>query len=229
MNMKKIFFIIFLVLIVLSCSSSTKSGKGKEVGKVETKELNIVDEEEKKFLLKLARNTLDEYLKNGSTPKIDEKELTQTLKREYGCFVTLNLNGKLRGCIGYLQPIKPLYKAVMENAVNAATNDSRFRTVKYEELKDIKIEISVLSSLMELEFDSPNELLNKLVPLRDGVVLKIGMSSATFLPQVWEGLPNKTDFLAQLSLKSGNMPDAWKGKGVEVYTYFADVFEEKEK
>lgn len=224
--MKKIFFVVFLVLNVLSFYYSVKSGEAKEAVKMETEELTIVNEEEKKFLLKLARNTLEEYLKSGITPKIDEKELTQTLKREYGCFVTLNLNGKLRGCIGYLQPIKPLYKAVMENAVNAAANDPRFRTVKYEELKDIKIEISVLSSLVEIEFESPNEILNQLVPLRDGVVLKIGMSSATFLPQVWEDLPNKADFLAQLSLKSGNMPDAWKGKGVEVYTYFADVFHE---
>jgi AmmeMemoRadiSam system protein A len=224
--MKKIFFGVFLVLNVLSCYYIVKGGEEKGTVKMGTEELNIANGEEKKFLLKLARNTLDEYLKNGGMPKIDEKELTHTMKVEYGCFVTLNLNGKLRGCIGYLQPVKPLYKAVMENAVNAATNDPRFRAVKHEELKDIKIEISILSSLDDLEFDSPNELLSKLVPMRDGVILKIGMSSATFLPQVWESLPNKTDFLSQLSLKSGNMPDAWKGKGVEVFTYFADVFEE---
>ncbi|MEW6088579.1 MAG: AmmeMemoRadiSam system protein A [bacterium] len=226
MGIKKIFFIVFLILIVVSCLYGANSSEGKEAGKVEEKELAIVNEAEKKFLLELARNTIDEYLKSGCKPKIDEKELTQTMKREYGCFVTLNLNGKLRGCIGYLQPIKPLYIAIMENAINAAACDPRFRAVKYEELKDIKIEISILSSLQDLEFDSPNDLLNKLVPLRDGVVLKIGMSSATFLPQVWETLPNKIDFLSQLSLKSGNMPDAWKGKNVEVYTYFADVFSE---
>ncbi|MFH1289080.1 MAG: AmmeMemoRadiSam system protein A [bacterium] len=213
--MKKLFFIVFLVLIVLSCSS------------MEAKELSIVNEKEKKFLLDLVKRTLDEYLKNGSMPKIDEEELTQTIKEDYGCFVTLGLDGKLRGCIGYLQAIKPLYKAVMDNAINAATKDPRFHPVKYEELKNIKVEISVLSSLKELKFDSPDDLLNKLVPLRDGVILKIGGSNATFLPQVWGGLSNKTDFLEQLSLKSGNSPDAWKEKGVKVYTYFADVFGEE--
>lgn len=225
--MKKIFFGVFLALNVISFYYIVKGGQEKEAVKMETEELHIVNEDEKKFLLRLARNTLEENLKNGGMPKIDEKEITHTMKVEYGCFVTLNLNGKLRGCIGYLQPIKPLYKAVMENAVNAAINDPRFRAVKHEDLKDIKIEISVLSGLKDLDFDSPNELLSKLVPKRDGVILKIGMSNATFLPQVWENLPNKTDFLSQLSLKSGNMPDAWQGKGVEVYTYFADVFKEE--
>ena len=225
--MKKIFFYVFLVLNVLFCYYSAKCMEKEEPVKMETDELTILNEDEKKFLLTLARNTLDEYLQYGDMPKISEKELTHIMEIEYGCFVTLNLNGKLRGCIGYLQPIKPLYKAVMENAVNAATNDPRFRSVKPEELKDIKIEISVLSGLTPLDFDSPEELLSNLVPKRDGVILKIGRSSATFLPQVWESLPNKSDFLSQLSVKGGNMPDAWQGKGVEVFTYFADVFQEE--
>lgn len=212
-KIKKV-FVVFMVLIVLSY-------------KIEGKELSIANEEEKKFLIGLAKRTLDEYLKDGSMPEVDEKELTQTLKKDYGCFVTLTLDGSLRGCIGYIQAIEPLYKAVIDNAVNAATRDPRFHPVKHEELKNVRIEISILSPLKELKFDSPEDLLNKLVPLRDGVVLKIGASSSTFLPQVWGGLPNKTDFLGQLSMKGGNPPDAWRGKAVEVDTYFADVFGEE--
>lgn len=182
--------------------------------------------EERKFLLELARKTVTEVVRNRQLPDIDVTALTGRLAEKRGCFVTLNRNGRLRGCIGHILPQKPLYYAVMENSVNAALRDKRFGPVRPEELGQISIEISILTVPQRLEFASPEELLAKLRPRADGVVLRLGSKQATYLPGVWKKIPRKEKFLSDLSRKAGLGPDAWRQKSVTVHTYQAEVFEE---
>ena len=185
-----------------------------------------LNEDEQNFLLKLARRTMESYLKDGKMPEVDESELSENLKRVQGGFVTLNKHGELRGCIGHITPHEPLYMCVAENTINAAVYDNRFPPVSYEEIEDIKIEISVLSVPEKLEHSSPEDLLKKLVPLKDGVVLKSGWKQSTFLPQVWEQLPDKTEFLEQLCLKQGSSKNCWKDTNTVVEIYHAQIFGE---
>jgi len=182
--------------------------------------------QEQEFLLTLARDTAQEYLKTGKKPKVDEKELTPALKKVQGCFTTFNKNHNLRGCIGHILPQEELYKCVMDNAISAAVNDRRFQPVTYNELKDINMEVSVLTVPEKLEFKSGEDLLNKLRPMVDGVVLKQGYKQSTYLPQVWANFAKKEEFLPSLCRKGGMPIDCWKDTKTEVYTYQAFVFEE---
>lgn len=187
----------------------------------------LLTEEEQKFLLGLARETAEEYLKTGKRPEVDETKLTIPLEKVQGCFTTFNKNNNLRGCVGHILPQEELYKCVMDNAVNAAVNDARFNPVTSDEMKDIKIEISVLTVPQRLEFSSGEDLLNKLRPMVDGVVLKQGFRQSTYLPQVWANFQSKEEFLPSLCLKGGMPEDCWKDTNTEVYTYQAFVFEEE--
>ncbi|MEM2918242.1 MAG: AmmeMemoRadiSam system protein B [Candidatus Altiarchaeota archaeon] len=189
-------------------------------------ESDSINENDKKFLLNLARKTLESYLSTGIKPYINETEISENLKMKQGCFVTLKKSDQLRGCIGHILPQVPLYECVIENAINAALHDPRFTEVRYDELKDIKIEISVLSLPKILQYSFDEDLLNKLTPYEDGVVLKFGSRQSTYLPQVWEQIPDKKIFLSSLCLKGGMPEDCWR-KGVEVYTYKAEVFSEE--
>jgi AmmeMemoRadiSam system protein A len=125
-------------------------------------------------------------------------------------------------------PQEPLYQAVVDNARNAATRDPRFLPVQSDEVSKIKIEISVLTEPQPLRFTSPEDLLNKLQPYEDGVLLQIGSHGATFLPQVWAQIPDKVEFLNQLSRKAGCAPSAWRGKETTVSIYHVESFEESE-
>ena len=171
--------------------------------------------EVKGFLLKLARQSLEASVK-GQGPPVPEN-IPEITRQDRGCFVTLTENGDLRGCIGYIEPIKPLYQAVMENAANAALSDPRFPSVTPSELSSIKVEVSVLTKPERLEYKDPQDLLNKLVPNVDGVILQSGPYQSTFLPQVWGQLPDKVDFLEHLSRKGGMPPDGWKTANVKRY------------
>jgi hypothetical protein len=183
-------------------------------------------DEEQRILLSMARKTVESYLKDGTIPEVEAASLPSSLLEEKGCFVTLNKNNQLRGCIGHIMPQEPLYRCVIDNAVNAAVHDPRFRPVKNDELGDISMEISVLTVPKKLEYDSPDDLLAKLVPLRDGVVLKSGIHQSTYLPQVWEQIPDKTEFLESLCEKGGSNADCWRSPDAEVYVYRAIVFSE---
>jgi len=185
-----------------------------------------LEDDEKVFLLRLARKVLEERLGYGRSYAISN--VPEKLKEVKGCFVTLKKHGQLRGCIGHILPREPLYKCVIDNTINAALHDIRFFPVRYEELKDIEIEISVLSVPVLLKHESWQEVLNSLVPLRDGVVLKRSMQMATYLPQVWEQIPDKVLFLEHLCMKAGMEKNCWKDKATEIYIYHADVFSESE-
>ena len=182
---------------------------------------------ERQWLLKLARQTLNEVVRKGTLPEINKSELTPNLAALRGCFVTLTIAGELRGCIGHISPQMPLAEAVRDNARNAALRDPRFQPVRPDELDKIEIEISVLTVPEPIEFKTPEELLARLRPKKDGVVLHIGGREATFLPQVWEQLPDKVDFLNHLAAKAGAQPSAWRQPGVKVFIYTVEAFHEK--
>lgn len=172
-------------------------------------------------LLKLARNTLQSKFVGKS---YDLNQIPTEFQEKRGVFVTLHKHGELRGCIGYIHPIKPLYDGVKENALNAAFHDPRFPPLQKEELKEIKLEISVLTPPKKLEYKNEVDLLKKLRPEIDGVILEKNGRQATFLPQVWEQLPDKKEFLQQLCMKAGLSSDAWKT--AVIHTYQAEVFSE---
>jgi MEMO1 family protein len=174
------------------------------------------------LLLSMARGSLEAAVRN--TPYTPLKNLPSDFLEMRGCFVTLKKGGVLRGCIGYIEPIKPLYQAVIENARNAALSDPRFPPVNSSELSAIKIELSLLTPPAPLRFRSPDDLLQKLAPGCDGVILRKGNQQSTYLPQVWEQLPDKVVFLEQLAIKAGMPRDGWKS--AEVLTYQALHFEE---
>jgi MEMO1 family protein len=181
---------------------------------------------DREFLLQLARQTLRSPNSSNGVRDMPTDGIPSSCRAVRGCFVTLTKGGRLRGCIGNILPSGPLFQAVIDNTRNAALRDFRFPPVTAQETGDLHIEISVLSAVEPLRFDSPEDLLAKLQPHQDGVVLRINGSSATFLPQVWEQLPDKVDFLDQLAEKAGCRPSAWRLKGVTVSIYHVEAFEE---
>jgi AmmeMemoRadiSam system protein B/AmmeMemoRadiSam system protein A len=189
-----------------------------------------VDAKDRKFLLDLARRTLASVAANpaSSGPAVNPGDLSPILSETKGCFVTLTENGVLRGCIGHILPQEALGQAVVDNARSAATRDPRFQPVRPDEVNKIKIEISVLTVPQPLTFSSPADLLDKLEPGEDGVVLRIGPATATFLPQVWEQLPDKVQFLNNLSEKAGCAPNDWRGANVSVSIYHVEAFDESQ-
>lgn len=183
-------------------------------------------EKDQKLLLTLARNSI--IIKDKSKVLHDNEiqNLNPALKENRGAFVTLHKNENLRGCIGYILPMFPLYQTIIENAYNAAYKDPRFPPVSKDEIKDLKIEISILTLPEQLQYIDGCDLLKKLKPNEDGVIIKKGFYSATFLPQVWEQLPQKEDFLSHLCMKAGLDRNEWKSNSLEVEIYKAIVFGE---
>lgn len=174
------------------------------------------------ILLDIARKSLVACVTKKDMASV---EIPDMLKENRGCFVTLTINNSLRGCIGYIEPIMPLYKAVIENARNAALSDPRFDPVAISELDSICIEVSVLTVPVPLAYNDPDDLLKKLRPQIDGVILSHHGAQSTFLPQVWEQLPDKIQFLQHLSMKAGLPADSWKKASYKIYQ--AEHFKEK--
>lgn len=184
---------------------------------------------DRRYLLDLARKTVQTAATTGQLPAVSADGLAPKFTAAKGCFVTLTKRGQLRGCIGYILPQGPLYRAVAENARNAALRDPRFSAVKPGEVDQLEIEISVLTKPLPLFFSSPEDLLRQLQPGVDGVVLQIGDRSATYLPQVWEQIPDKVDFLNNLAEKAGCDSSAWRESGVSVLIYHVESFKESDK
>ncbi len=181
---------------------------------------------EKKILLSLAREAIESSVKGKPLPPVDAKSLTPALREQGASFVTLTIHGELRGCIGALEAYQPLVDDVREHAVAAAMQDPRFPPVSESELNRISIEVSHLSAPRELKYSNSDDLLEKLTPHVDGVILKHGQRKATFLPQVWEKLPEPSVFLDQLCYKMGASPELWRNTKLQVYTYQVEEFHE---
>ena len=182
--------------------------------------------EEKQTLLRIARQSIESTVKGERGPKTDPALLTPRLKEQGASFVTLTVHGELRGCIGTLEPYQPLADDVHEHAIAAALQDPRFPPVGPNELNEINIEVSRLSVPYPLEYSTSEDLIQKLRPHVDGVILRDGMRRATFLPQVWEKIPNPAKFLDNLCYKMGAAPDTWKHKHLEVLIYQVEEFHE---
>jgi len=217
------FFVLGAVLLGLSVSVCAKERKGTKM-----EETKMLTEEQGKYLLKVARKTIENALLGHKEKESEDKNVPAVLHKRRGTFVTLTEHGNLRGCIGHIIPHESIIDGVRINAINAAFRDPRFRPLSPEELDKIKIEVSILTEPKALQYEDAEDLLKKLRPGIDGVIIKKGFHEATFLPQVWEQLPRKEDFLTHLCLKAGLDGDAWRRGGLEVYTYQVQAFEEEE-
>jgi AmmeMemoRadiSam system protein B/AmmeMemoRadiSam system protein A len=186
--------------------------------------------EQGRMLIRLARQTICEKLgivdKNPQTALPAEAFDDPCFQRRCGTFVTLKTQGRLRGCIGNLVGNKSVLEGVRENAIHAAFRDPRFPPLAPREFSDLQISVSILSEPRPLAYDTPDDLLSALRVNVDGVIVRKGGASATFLPQVWEQLPRTENFLAHLCAKAGLSPDAWRKSRLEVSTYQVQYFEE---
>ncbi len=233
-------FLISGILLLLSCGISI-SGKqeteqeatksGSPANEIYEKEEKMADkdkltDQEGEYLLALARRTIEERLFGKEPGREDEESGSDRFLEKRGTFVTLNINKNLRGCIGHIVPYEPLIDSIRSNAINSAFDDPRFRPMSKEEWKDVKVEISILTEPKILKYSGADDLLEKLRPGIDGVIIKKGYEQATFLPQVWEQLPDKRDFLTHLCLKAGMGGNEWKKGDLTVYTYQVQAFEE---
>ncbi|MDD5108877.1 MAG: AmmeMemoRadiSam system protein B [Candidatus Omnitrophica bacterium] len=186
------------------------------------KENNMLNIQQRKRLINIARQAIEKYLKTST--KLQVNETDPVLNQKMGAFVTLTKYGELRGCIGNLVGTEPLYLTVGNMAIEAAVDDPRFHPLSLSELKDIDLEISVLSLLERVDSAEKIEL------GKHGVLVKRGINSGVFLPQVaTETGWSKEEFLSQLCSQKANLPaDAWKDKNTELYIFSAEVFSEKE-
>lgn len=182
--------------------------------------------EEKQILLRLARQALEAAVHRQPMPQIDPKEMSHRLQEPGASFVTLTIRGMLRGCVGTLEPYQSLVDDVREHAIAAGLQDYRFPPVRAEELNQIEIEISRLTIPQPLVYTTPTMLVEKLCHGIDGVVLRDGPRRATFLPQVWEKLPDPAEFLDHLCAKMGADPGLWRRKKLEVLVYQVEEFHE---
>lgn len=181
---------------------------------------------ERQTLLRIARESIEATVKGENLPPLDLTSLTPSLQESGASFVTLTLRGDLRGCIGTLEAHQPLAVDVREHAIAAALNDPRFPPVNQTELNRIHIEVSRLTAPHELDYSTSADLLAKLRPHVDGVILKHGVRRATFLPQVWEKIPDPAEFLTQLCYKMGERGNAWHDSKLQVFIYHVEEFHE---
>jgi hypothetical protein len=198
--------------------------------------MEFLSVEDGKYALALVRKTVEKYTSGQrvETP-VDYPE---ALNRKCGVFCTLNkvvtseswgrrsVKKELRGCIGVPQPGMKLIDALVYSSKNAC-EDPRFPKLQEEELKNVKIEVSILTVPEKIEFISPSDLLKRIAPHKDGLMIKYGPLQALFLPQVWEQVPEKENFLRNLCIKAGLYPDTWKDPKIEVYRFHVQIFEEK--
>ena len=181
---------------------------------------------EQKILLEEARRSLECGVNGMPLEPLNLADFSPKLQKNGVVFVTLTIQGKLRGCVGAIEAYQPLIEDVREHAIAAGLRDYRFPPVKSDELDEISMEISRLTIPQPLHYESPEDLLRKLRPGIDGVVIKEGGQRATFLPQVWEKLPSPIVFLEHLCQKMGTSPDLWRQKNLDIYTYQVEELHE---
>ena len=182
--------------------------------------------EEQRTLLRMAREAMECGVQGKQLAPLDERSLSPQLREQGASFITLTIRGQLRGCIGALEAHQPLAKDVREHAIAAALEDPRFPPVREDELSRIQIEVSRLTRPLPLEYKDAADLLSKLRPNVDGVILRDGGRRATFLPQVWKKIPDPSEFMNNLCYKMGLSDNAWRVKHLEVLVYQVEEFHE---
>jgi len=227
---------LFILCFFISFALAEESRQNKSEGKLtsqekKTKEDNMADsakltDQEGTYLLDVARKTIQQELFEDTPVKQGNEMASPMFSEKRGTFVTLTINGSLRGCIGHIIPQETLLEGIKENAVNAAFKDPRFNPLSKKDWGNVKIEISILTDPKPLEYSDADDLLKKIRTNVDGVIIKKGYYQATFLPQVWEQLPDKKEFFTHLCLKAGMDGNEWKKGKLEVYTYQVQAFEE---
>lgn len=183
-------------------------------------------EEERRLLIQLARDAITHYLQEGELVAVKPANYPEKLRELRASFVTLKIHGALRGCIGSLEARQPLVQDVALNAIAAATRDPRFPALQTQELAATTISLSILSPTEPIEFSSEQDLLAKIRPGIDGLILQDGFYRGTFLPVMWEELPTPEEFLKHLKLKAGLKPHYWSDS-LEVWRYTAESFGEE--
>ncbi|HDM91805.1 MAG TPA: TIGR00296 family protein [Candidatus Korarchaeota archaeon] len=186
-----------------------------------------LSEAEGEYLVRLARRAITSYLAEGEV--LQEEPQYPSLKERAGAFVTLKRypSGDLRGCIGFPEPIYPLYVAVIRAAIASATEDPRFFPVKLSELPNLTVEVSVLSPPEPIQVGDRESIPKEVVVGRDGLIIRRGPWSGLLLPQVPVELGwDSEEFLDQTCLKAGLPPGCWKWPEVEIYRFTAIVFSE---
>lgn len=186
-----------------------------------------ISKEDGKILVSTARMIVTEYLKNGQRIELGQKIL-EDFSFNSGVFVTLNNAEGLRGCIGYPLPDKKLFNALENAAIAAATEDPRFPPVKFDELKSITFEVTVLTPPTKIEVIESKEYLSKIKIGQDGLIVKHGFNSGLLLPQVpieygW----NEREYLEHTCEKAGLPKDFWKNDEIEIQKFEGIVFKEK--
>lgn len=181
-------------------------------------------ERDKHWLLQLARESILHGVKEGHPLPVDAKNLSEPLQANRASFVTLLKQGELRGCIGSLEAHRPLAKDIAENAYAAAFRDPRFKPVQESELGQLEIHLSLLTPAQPMHFTSEQDLLRQIKPGVDGLILSDHGHRGTFLPSVWEQLPEPKEFLRYLKQKAGLPPDYWS-ESLKVSRYQAEMLE----
>jgi AmmeMemoRadiSam system protein A len=189
--------------------------------------IQVLNEQEKSILLDLARRSIELAANQRPLPQLNLDEYSPLLRENGASFVTLMIQGQLRGCIGALEPYQPLVQDVCEHAAAAALEDYRFSPLTPAEVPLVEIEISRLTAPQPLAYNTPQDLIDCLRPNIDGVVLRDGFRRSTFLPQVWEKLPEPAAFLSQLCLKMGAPANLWRRKLLDVFIYQVEEFREQ--
>lgn len=182
-----------------------------------------LNDSQKAELLQLARASIQEGLKSGHPLRLDIQQCEPALTQKTASFVTLELDGQLRGCIGMLEAVRPLAVDITENAFAAAFRDPRFPPLSAAEYADLDVHISILSPAEAIDFVSEADLVAQLHPGIDGLILQEGNRRGTFLPSVWEQLPNPTQFLRHLKQKAGLPADYWSDT-LKIFRYRTEMF-----
>jgi uncharacterized protein len=190
-----------------------------------------LNQEEGEFLIHLARNTVKQYLQNEE--KLEPpKDTSKKLFEHCGVFVTINSlrsgEKELRGCIGYPYPTSQLVEAIIDSAINAATQDPRFEPLSLKELDRVVFEVSVLTPPEPVEVANPKEYVKQIKVGEDGLIIEKGFYKGLLLPQVpveWGWC--EEEFLCQCCFKAGLPPDSWLTKGVKLYKFKAIIFKEE--
>jgi len=182
-----------------------------------------LNDSHKRLLIQLAKDSIKHGLETGQPLKVKLQDYPPELTVDRATFVTLERQGQLRGCIGMLEAVRSLVEDIAENAFSAAFRDPRFPPLTADELTDLDLHISVLSPAEAMSFTSEQDLVSKIQPGIDGLILQEGYRRGTFLPSVWEQLPDPQQFLSHLKQKAGLPPDYWSDS-VKISRYKTEMF-----
>ena len=183
----------------------------------------MINETQQNILLELAEKAIRHKLTEGKEMTVDPADYEETLRQPAACFVTLEHRDQLRGCIGSLEAHRSMVLDVVHNAQAAAFSDPRFPPLQEQELAGLSLHISLLTPAVKMQFSSEQDLLSQLQPGVDGLILEEGYYRGTFLPSVWEQLPQPEQFLSHLKRKAGLSPDHWSDE-ICVSRYATQIF-----